>query len=157
MKKKASLYTFALVAAILGFSSCEGYRGVGLLNRTAGDIQIKASPATLYSWSGGVTLLSKDSLAYSMTLRLKPNAFIGLGGHFTTMMVPLRKLEGLLLIDSMEVYTPYDTIVAHSRKDIMALTYDTRTRYRKRLDGKRALAKDSVSIMDLSNCIIIRK
>lgn len=138
MKRIKKILTF--LSAVILFTSCEGFKVLTIHNTSANEAKVTVRPGLDYSDKKQIHNYPNNQTQDSTTIVLKPDSSMTILSIFTGMMFNVKIKESELRTDYLRIETKTDTIIADSRKEILQLLKDERTRYRRKTDKDKVMA-----------------
>ena len=132
MKRIKNILTILSIITLL--TSCEGFKVLTIHNASENEAKVTVRPGLDYSDKKQIHNYPNNQTSDSTTVVLKPDSSMTILSIFTGMMFNVKIQESDLRTDYLRIETKTDTIIADSRKEILQLLKDKRTRYRRKTD-----------------------
>ena len=127
-----------LVVTLLLITGCEGFKVLTIYNVSDNEVKVTIKPKLDYSANNNNN--QNIPLSDSSTVVLRQDSSLTILSIFTGMMFNVKIKENDLQTDYLKIETKTDTIIADSRKEILQLLKDKRTRYSRKTDKEKVLA-----------------
>ena len=131
-----------LVVTLLLITGCEGFKVLTIYNVSDNEVKVTIKPKLDYSANNNNNNNNNQNipLSDSSTVVLRQDSSLTILSIFTGMMFNVKIKENDLQTDYLKIETKTDTIIADSRKEILQLLKDKRTRYSRKTDKEKVLA-----------------
>lgn len=117
---------FALLTILAFFTSCEGLKVLTIHNTSQYDAKVTVRPGLEYSDRTQILNSQNYQISDSSVVLLQPDSSMLLLRTFTGLMFNVKIKERDLWTDYLKIETPIDTVIAHSKDEIIELIYAKR-------------------------------
>lgn len=138
MKLIKKILTFLSIITLL--ASCEGFKVLTIHNSSENEAKVTVRTDLDDSDKKQIQNYPNSQTLDSITVVLKPDSSMTILSIFTGMMFNVKIKESELQTDYLRIEAKKDTIIADSRKEILQLLKDERTRYRRKTDKEKVIA-----------------
>lgn len=138
MKRIRKILTFLSIITLL--TSCEGFKVLTIYNTSENEAKVTIRPGLDYSDKKQIHGYPNNQTLDSTSVILKPDSSMTILSIFTGMMFNVKIKESELRTDYLRIETKTDTIIADSRKEILQLLKDKRTKYRRKSGKDKVMA-----------------
>ncbi|WP_177764480.1 hypothetical protein [Flavobacterium sp. I3-2] len=131
-------YTILLLTLATLLSSCEGFKILTVYNKTGQEITVQTKPE-LPVFKRTSLADTVDILSNAKEYKIPADSSFTLLATFGPLLFNAKIKENDLATDYVKIMTPKDTIIAKNRTEILNLTKDDKTKYKKKIDKSFAI------------------